>query len=260
LFVVPRPGGNAIADDWRAFIERAVAQGHDVQLHGLTHEHCWEFGPPNWPATSILPSLAEEFRKVEAEWRPRHSQEALLARIEEGAAALKAEFGVTSAVFRAPCGAISKAMFGALAAAGIRYHSCEYISATGYDHLPHRRRTPVHEWADRVPHGPFRWYSRIIEVPILNEWTWQGAWRCEDAMPEVMRQDVTRACAECAVAVPLMHTHGIGSDADYAVRVTAEAVALATRLGARLGTLGELAADGTLDRAAVCDGPDRLEY
>jgi|GEM_PF-736063 len=260
LFVVPRPGGKPVADDWRTFIMGALSDGHDVQLHGLTHENCWEFGPPNWPATSILPSLADEFRKVEAEWRPRHSEEALLARIREGAEALRSEFDVTPAVFRAPCGAICKAMFSALAAAGIRFHSCEYISATGYNHLPHRQRTPEHEWSERIPHDPFRWYGGVVEVPILNEWTWQGAWRHEDAMRSVMEQDVARACRECAVAVPLMHTHGIGSDRDYAARVTREAVALAERLGARFGTLAELVADGTLDGAAVAQGPDTLEY
>lgn len=260
LFVVPRPDGRPIAKDWRRFIEQAVADGHDVQLHGLTHENCWEFGPPNWPATDILPVLSQQFADVGDQWRPLHTRAALTKRISTGAAALRSEFGIEPSVFRAPCGATCKAMYAALTDSGIRYHSCEYISATGYDHLPHRQRTRAHDWNGRVPCNPFRWYHGVIEAPILNEWTWQGAWRHVDAMREVMRADVTRACSECRVAVPLMHTHGIGSNPDYAIEITQEAVETARQLGAGFATLGRFASDGSLDRAAVVEGPDILPY
>ena len=46
---------------WREALIAAKELGHDLQLLGLTHGDCYEFGPPAWPATVLLPTLQEEF-------------------------------------------------------------------------------------------------------------------------------------------------------------------------------------------------------
>ena len=48
-FVVPKPGESPLSAAWREVMEEALSTGHDIQLHGLTHADCYEFGPPNWP-------------------------------------------------------------------------------------------------------------------------------------------------------------------------------------------------------------------
>ena len=86
-FAVPKSGGNSMSEAWKSTLRAARDGGHDLQLHGLTHEDCYEFGPPAWPATSILPSLQSQFDERGAELRARYTADALGARIAEGMAA-----------------------------------------------------------------------------------------------------------------------------------------------------------------------------
>jgi peptidoglycan/xylan/chitin deacetylase (PgdA/CDA1 family) len=257
-FVVPRPAGEPLSKAWLHALLDARDAGHDLQLHGLTHSDCYEFGPPAWPATAILPSLATEYESRRDELIERYTVEKLRGRIEEGIEIFDKELGVRTNVFRAPCGAVSKAMYEALRQVGIRYHTCAYISATGYEFLAHRSRdfTPV--WTDEIPHRPFRWYSGIVEIPILNEYTWSGAVHREADLMALMRQDVDRILGESPVVTILMHTHGIAYDYEYAFRFVD---LLAERLASdahRFATIRELVEDGELDRSVVDAGPDVL--
>jgi len=256
-FVVPKPGGKPLSAEWRAALIEARDAGHDLQLHGLTHEDCFEFGPPAWPATIISPAFQPEFERRREELMPRYTVEKLRGRIQEGIAIFAQELGVAPTVFRAPCGAISTPMFAALREVGIRYHSCEYISATGYEHLPHRSGRLEQQWRDQIPHRPFRWYSGIIEVPILNEYTWRGASQREGEYVELAKQDLERITRASPVAVLLMHTHGISDNYDYAFRLI-DGVVQHAGGAERFTTLGALAAAGALDEAASEAGPDSL--
>jgi len=256
-FVIPKPRGKPLSDEWVAALIEARDAGHDLQLHGLTHEDCFEFGPPAWPATSISPDFQPEFDRRRDELMPRYRLQTLRARIEEGMAIFERDLGVKPSVFRAPCGAISKPMFAALRQVGIRYHTCVYISATGYEHLPHRAGRLEQEWTDEVPYCPFRWYSDIIEAPILNEYTWRGAGQRSGEFLELAKRDVDRIAAESPIAVLLMHTHGIADDYDHAFRLIDTVVEHAGST-ARFTTLGRLAASGALDSAATATGPDCL--
>lgn len=259
-FTIPKPGGKPLSDAWREALLAARDAGHDIQLHGLTHEDCYEFGPPAWPATAILPSLAAEFERRRDELMPRYTAAKLGARIEEGLEIFDRELGVRPSVFRAPCGAISRPMFAALRQAGIRYHTCAYISATGYEHLPHRSGRLAQEWTEAIPYRPFRWYDGIIEAPILNEYTWRGASARETEFIALAKQDIDRIRAHSPIVVLLMHTHGIADDYDYTFRLIDAVVEHARGQGpCSFTTMGELAASGALAEAATEEGPDLLE-
>ncbi len=258
-FAVPKPGGKPLTDDWKRALCEARDAGHDVQLHGLTHADCFEFGPPAWPATAISPELLTTFESRREELMARYTVENLRARIEEGQELFERELGVHPTVFRAPCNSISKAMFEALRQTGILYHSVAYISGTGYDHLPHRRSaalTPA--WTEAIPHHPFRWYSGIVEAPMLNEYTWRGASAREPEFLALARADVERIARESPIAVILMHTHGIADNEAYAFRLIDAVAAQVQQQGGTFATLGELAESGALTRAATVDGPDTL--
>lgn len=259
LFVVPKPGGQPMSAEWVNALCEARDAGHDLQLHGLTHEDCFEFGPPNWPATDISPSFIEDFERRREELLPRYTLANLRQRIEEGLAIFHERLEVEPVVFRAPCGAISKPMFEALRQVGIRYHSCMYISGAGYEHLPHRGGVIAQKWVNDIPHTPFRWYSDIVEVPILNEYTWRGAWQREQEFLALAKEDVSRIAQESEVAVLLTHTHGVGDNLDYAFRLIDAVIehVRANELG-DFATLGELAANGDLERAVRGTGPDIL--
>ncbi len=258
-FTVPKPGGNPMSAAWQEALLAAQAAGHDLQLHGLTHADCYEFGPPAWPATIILPTLQSEYEARQDELIQRYTVTALRARMEEGLDIFDRALGIRPTVFRAPCGAISKPMFAALRAVGLQFHTCRYISGTGYTHLPHNSGRIAQAWVDEIPPRPFRWYHGIIEVPILNEYTWRGAGRFSDAFVTLARQDLTRASAVSPVVVILMHTHGIADDYDHAFRLIDAVVELVGRqAGAQFATLGELAASGALLRATIEEGADFL--
>lgn len=254
-FVVPRGGGKPMTDEWMRTVREAREAGQDIQLHGLTHADCFEFGPPNWPATALSPGFQREFDGRRKALLPRYTRENLRGWIEEGREIFAQDLGVTPTLFRAPCGAISKAMFAALAEAGIRYHTCQYLSATGYHHL--RGAPIVHEWADVALPRPYRWYSGVIEVPILNEYTWRGASAHEAAYRAVATADIEKVKTLSPVATILMHTHGIASDYDYAFRMIDHVIEQAGG-PQRIATMGDLAARGVYDEAALDEGADTL--
>jgi len=114
------------------------------------------------------------------------------------------------------------------------------------------------EWTNVIPHRPFRWYSGVIEAPILNEYTWRGASEREAEFVELARRDLDRAVAASAVVVLLMHTHGIADDFDYTFRLMDSIHAYAEAGGHTFATVAELAASGALDEVATIDGPDIL--
>lgn len=258
-FTVPQPDGRPLSAEWQAALVAARDEGHDLQLHGLTHADCYEFGPPIWPATSILPSLQAEFDARRDEWMRRYTVPNLRARIEKGMEIFARELGVQPTVFRAPCGAISKPMFAALSEVGIDYHTCMYISGTGYAHLPHNSGDLAQVWSREIPHRPWHWYHNIVEIPILNEYTWHGAGRRSDEFIELAKQDLDRIQGQSPVVIILMHTHGIADDYKHAFRlIDAVTDHVGRQPGTAWTTMGELASTGALAQAATGTGPDIL--
>ncbi|MDW8105726.1 MAG: DUF2334 domain-containing protein [Armatimonadota bacterium] len=260
LFVVPKPNGQSMSNEWLHALREVCEAGHDLQLHGLTHEDCFEFGPPNWPATAIVPAFIEEFERRREELMPRYTVANLCARIEEGVGIFQQQLGVQPTVFRAPCGAMCKSLFEALAQVGIRYETGTFISGSGYEHLPHRSGVIAQRWLEHFPHTPFRWYSDVIEIPILNEYTWRGAWQREAEFLALAQADVQRIAQESEVAVLLTHTHGVADNPDYAFRLMDAVIEQVRTQGlGNFATLGELVANGTLEQAVRGEGPDILE-
>ena len=258
-FTVPKAGGNPMSAAWKEALITAKDSGHDLQLHGLTHADCYEFGPPAWPATIILPALQSEFEERQDELIKRYTVASLRARIEEGMDIFDRALGVQPTVFRAPCGAISKPMFAALDEVGLKFHTCRYISGTGYAHLPHNSGKIEQKWVDEIPPRPFRWYHGIVEAPIINEYTWRGAGQFSAEFIDLAKQDLSLASESSPIVIILMHTHGIADDYDHAFRLIDAVVEhVGRKAGSKFATLGELASTGALLKAATGEGSDFL--
>ena len=134
-----------------------------------------------------------------------------------------------------------------------------FISGTGYDHLPHRPGAIAQRWVTDIPHTPFRWYSGVVELPVLNEYTWRGAWQREAEFLALAKEDVSRIAQESEVAVLLTHTHGVGDNLDYARRLIGSVIAHVRENGlGDFATLGELIASGRIEQAVRGAGPDIL--
>jgi peptidoglycan/xylan/chitin deacetylase (PgdA/CDA1 family) len=257
-FVIPKANDAPMSPAWQEEITREIRGGHDIQLHGLSHADCYEFGPPAWPATSILATLQPNFEMRRDELMPRYTTEKLQARLEEGIEIFKAQLGVTPAAFRAPCGAISKPLFTALRNVGIRYHSGVYISGTGYHHLSHNNGSLTQEWVDEIPHRPFVWYEDVVEAPILNEYTWRGSGQRSDEFIALATQDIDRIAQQSPIAVLLMHTHGIADDYEHAFRLIDAVLEHVRQQGGDFATFDEVIRSGALAAAATEQGPDLL--
>jgi len=259
-FVVPKAAGQPISDEWCAALAEARDQGHDIQLHGLTHADCQEFGPPAWPATAILPSLKPDFDARRDEFLPRYSVENLQSWIEEGLAIFDQRLGVVPTAFRAPCGARCQNLYRALKNVGIGYESAVFVSGTGYAHLEHGDGQVVSRWEPGVPVTPFRYYHGVVQAPILNEYTWRGAWQRSPEFVALARADIERAAAASDVVVLLAHTHGIANHYDHAWRMMTfiQEVVESEGLG-KFGTFSEVIASGKMD-AAAAGSLDDLEF
>jgi peptidoglycan/xylan/chitin deacetylase (PgdA/CDA1 family) len=257
-FTIPKANDAPMSPEWRAVVTKEIRAGHDIQLHGLTHADCYEFGPPAWPATDILTTLGPNFVTRREELMPRYTVEKLQARLEEGMEIFKTELGVTPTAFRAPCGAISKPFFTALRNIGIRYHSSVYISGAGYQHLPHNSGNLTPVWVEEVPHHPFVWYEDIVEAPILNEYTWRGSGQRSEEFIALAKQDIDRIAQESPIAVLLMHTHGIADDYNHAFRLIDAVIEHVGRQGGDFATFDEVIRSGALDAAATTQGADML--
>jgi len=251
-FVVPQADGVAMSTEWKKALLAARDAGHDLQLHGLTHADCYEFGPPVEPAISIIPQFVTDYKARRADLEARYTVEKLRARIEDGIEIFQRELGIIPTIFRAPCGAISEAMFEALALMDIRYETSQYINMGCYHHL--NNRPPAQEWTDAWPHRPFRWVAGVIEVPILGEYTWRSSSGWREAFLSLAKADCDRIVKESPVAVLLSHTHGIASDYDYSFRTFDAIFEHIIANGGSITTLGALARSGILDRTATATG------
>ena len=259
-FAVPKPWGDSMSAEWKEALIAARRAGHDLQPLGLTHSDCYEFGPPAWPATSILPTLQSEFDARSEELMQRYTVDKLRVRIEEAIKIFSQDYGVKPAVFRAPCGAISKPFFSALREADIAYHSGMFISGSGYGHVVDDGADIAQKWVDNIPYRPFRWYEEIVEVPILNEYTWHESGQRSDEFVELARRDLDCISEHSPVVVIMMHTHGNADDFEHTFRmIDAVSAHVGREPGASFATLGELAASGALAEAATVEGPDILE-
>lgn len=244
---------------WKETLIAARDAGHDLQLHGLTHAGGYEFGPPAWPETCVEPALQSEFDERREALMLRYSADNLRVRIEAGMEVFRLDLGVEPTIFRAPCCAISKAMFRALREVGIGYYSSTHISGSGYGHLPHNGGRISQEWVDTIPYRPFRWYEDVIEVPILNEYTWLGSGQRSEEFIDLARRDLDRIGVHSPAVVLLMHTQGIADDYAYAFRlIDAVSEHVGRKPGGSFATMGEMVASGALEAAATVEGPDIL--
>jgi hypothetical protein len=72
FFVVPAAGGKSLAEKprWRALLDRALEAGHDLQLHGFTHDSAFEFGVPPDFILDIMPEERPRWQRAPARSRP----------------------------------------------------------------------------------------------------------------------------------------------------------------------------------------------
>jgi len=171
FFWIPKPHGR-LGDRnaaWMAAIREAREQGHDFQLHGLTH-HCLEFGVPQ-ADTRFSPNIAKLFNdywRNHAKWNAEHSVANLRSKLEEAVSIYKRAFGEKPLVFRAPCFGIGPTAYEALYQVGIYYSSSRSVNpiATAYTII---RDPLLRRWVPIFPCHPFVEPPGVIEIPTMED-------------------------------------------------------------------------------------------
>ena len=169
FFWVPKPAEFEKCHDlWRPALMRARGQGHDFQLHGLTHGTCLEFGPPQESTRRTNWRTFQEYDSNRPRWDAEHSAQNLRRKLEEGVAIYRQVFGEPPQVFRAPCFGVCPAMYEALAAVGIRYSSSHGLNptATAYTILGDKS---LRRWAPDFPCRPWVEPPGVTEIVCMED-------------------------------------------------------------------------------------------
>jgi hypothetical protein len=169
FFWVPKPGEFEKCHElWDPTLIRAREQGHDFQLHGLTHGTCLEFGLPQESTRRSNSRAFEEYEASPSFWEQEHSLEHLTARLEEGVALYRQVFGETPVVFRSPCFGVCPAMYEALAAMGIRWSSSRGLNPTATAYTLTGDRS-LRRWQPDFPCIPWVEPPGVTEIPCMED-------------------------------------------------------------------------------------------
>jgi hypothetical protein len=169
FFWVPKPHDFEKCHDlWNATLHETRQQGHDFQLHGLTHSTCLEFGVPPPSTRRANPKPFEEYEAHRDHWEAEHSLRALTAKLKEANSIYQQIFGNLPKVFRAPCFGICRAMYEALAAVGIHCSSSVGINptATAYTLLGD---VSLRRWDPDCPCHPWVEPPGVWEIPCMED-------------------------------------------------------------------------------------------
>ena len=219
LFVVPQGRGRPLYEDepWVAALKAARDEGHDLQLHGLTHES-FEFGfPPEFmlARSPRVRRIMEDPAQVER-IRAGLTVGALRDRLERGIEIFRRALGADPIGFRAPVLMVCDEMFEALAQVGLGYDSSMALSPRGWHHITQRFDSTIEEtWDITLEWGPFRYKSGVVEVPLASEYSAHAAWDEVERRAALMAEEYDRFSERGGVFAPLTHFHSMFGHMSY---------------------------------------------
>jgi len=174
FFWVPKPRNEPSdrSELWMDAIRRAQRDGHDFQLHGLTH-HCLEFGVPQESIRRHAPKIFEQYDNESEKWEQEHTVEGLGKKFSEAVAIYRRAFGERPLVFRAPCFGICQNAYRAMFKSGIQYSSSRSVNpaATGYVITG---KTELKPWQPDYDGKPFEEPPGVLEIPCLEDLVIRG--------------------------------------------------------------------------------------
>ncbi len=250
FFVEPAAGGVPLTEkpEWLQLLHRALAEGHELQLHGY-HHGVFEFGVPPGFMLDIIPEARERWRRESEAVRAEHTLEILNDKIARGREIFRQAFGVDPAGFRSGCLAIGDDMYRALAGHGFRWSSNLVVNPMGWRYI-NRDYDAGEPWQPDIPPHPFPYKAGLIEVPILSEYTWYLRPEDEERHYALIRADFDRVRREGGAFLSLSHFYAMTGEWRTGLRVYERLFAHARAQGAvRFCTVGQLLAQWTPQEA-----------
>lgn len=248
FFVVPY--GQEIALDqkpeWADLLQRALAEGHELQHHAWQHDSCFEFGVPPYFMLDIIPDARDRFAAAPEDFALRHNYETLRSKLEHGRAILERTLGFVPRGFRAPCLSVCEAQYRALADLEFEWATNAVINPLGWRYI-NRDYDTGETWHESMPHVPYRHESGVIEVPMHSEYTWYLKADDVDRHTALVLADLDRAADAGQPFVALSHYYAMTGEWDAGLEVYRRVFAHVRERGdIRFSTLGDLVASTTL--------------
>jgi peptidoglycan/xylan/chitin deacetylase (PgdA/CDA1 family) len=205
FFVTPAAGGKPLdhKPEWISLLRRALAEGHELQLHSLTHAD-FEFGVPPDFMLDIMPEVKARWQREPERISSAHTLPALTGQLVLGKAILEQALGITPRGFRSGCLSICDNMYQALADQGFRWSSNLVVNPKGWHYINHQFESRA-GWQPDIPPHPFVYQSGILEIPMLSEYTWFVREDDVERHYQLMRDDLRRTWERSGVFVTLSH-------------------------------------------------------
>ena len=223
FFWVPKPGNKPSDENvhWMNSILRAKADGHDFQLHGLTH-HCLEFGVAQQSIRRHAPKMFDEYEADIERWQKEHSLEQQRKKFIEAAEIYERAFGESPLIFRAPCLGICANAYQAMYESGIRYSSSRSVNpaATGYVIT---RKPELEAWQPDYGGKPFEEPPGVLEIPCLEDLVIRGFEADDfDFVLDLFKREIRNymeGLRDSDFGVFASHYHSIARNMDLTARI-----------------------------------------
>ena len=211
FFVVPFNGkGEPISSSpgYVRLLENALAAGHEVGQHGITHDR-FEVGIP--PKMILdLPHegpARQHLRDHRAEIDRGHTIPAIREKLRRGREVLENALGVAVKGFRSPALQVCANLFVALVEEGYPYDSSTCLQEAGWDILNGVAYTPRR--IDRARFLSMRQHPDLPEMPLTTDYTWYLDDKNFDQCLALAKHDFN-ACVESGVPfIPVCHVSPI---------------------------------------------------
>jgi peptidoglycan/xylan/chitin deacetylase (PgdA/CDA1 family) len=242
FFTVPFAREQALdtKPEWMPLIERALADGHDLEHHAYIH-HCFEFGVPPYFMLDIMPESKAAYLADPEPFARNHTYEILREKLEHGREILTRSFGYIPRGYRSPCLSSCDNLYQVLGDMQFEFCSNEVINPLGWRYI-NRDYETGEGWHDNIPHQPYRRPAGVTEVPMHSEYTWYLEAGDVDRHFELAKADLDRAIAEGQAFVTLSHYFAMTGKWAAGLQVYEQLFAYARERGVRFATLRELVA------------------
>jgi len=224
FFWVPKPHGKPSDENglWMDAIQRARGDGHDFQVHGLTHGSCFEFGVPQRSIRRHAPEMFQAYDLERDKWAQEHTVPALKLKFDEAVVLYERAFGEAPRVFRAPCLGICANAYEAMSQSGLRYSSSRSVNpaATGYVIT---RKPELEAWQPDYDGKPFEESPGVLELPMLEDLAIKGIEPEDiDLVFNLFKRDIgnyMRGLGDWPFGIFASHYHSIGKAFDVIPRL-----------------------------------------
>lgn len=216
FFAVPKPRDNIPLNenkDWISALKNAVKEGHDIQLHGFTHERLecgfpddfiWSLYPEN-ERENLKKSIIENREKIEKNLEFNK----LIERLFQSKKIFEEVMGYSPVCFRSPLLGTHKNLYKALAKLKIKFSSNVVMNPNGWNYI--KNNITKKEWNKKgILPVPTKMQEGIVELPISCEYNWFLENNDFERAFELMKDDAEKISRmENAFMMPLSHFYAV---------------------------------------------------